>query len=42
MNVYIEILRPINALMATIAVIIVAIISKNFGFNVILGSLIVF
>lgn len=42
MNAYLEILRPWNALMAVIAVILVAIISGNFTLDVLLACVVVF
>ncbi|GAB4306092.1 MAG: UbiA family prenyltransferase [Methanobacteriaceae archaeon] len=42
MNAYIEILRPWNALMAVIAVILVALISGNFSLDVFLACVVVF
>ena len=42
MNAYLEILRPWNALMAVIAVILVAIISGNFSLDVFLACAVVF
>ena len=42
MNPYIEILRPNNALMALIAVILMAIIGKTYSIEIILGAISVF
>lgn len=42
MNAYLEILRPGNALMAVIAVLLVALINGDFNFNVLLAALAVF
>ena len=42
MNPYIEILRPNNALMALIAVILMAIIGKTYSIEIILGAVSVF
>lgn len=41
MNPYIEILRPANALMASIAVILMAVISGVYNINIILGAIVV-
>ena len=42
MNPYIENLRPTNALMAFIAVLLMAIIGHTYNYEIILGSLCVF
>ena len=42
MNPYIEILRPTNALMAFISVLLMAIIGHTYNYEIILGSLCVF
>ena len=42
MNAYLEIIRPGNAIMAVIAVILVAIVGKNYDLPIILGALAVF
>lgn len=42
MNSYIEILRPGNAIMALIAVILMAIIGKTYSFEIVLGAISVF
>jgi geranylgeranylglycerol-phosphate geranylgeranyltransferase len=42
MNAYLEIIRPGNAIMAVIAVLLIAIISGIFTFNVLLGCIVVF
>ncbi|MDR0901045.1 MAG: UbiA family prenyltransferase [Methanobrevibacter sp.] len=42
MNPYLEILRPGNAIMAVIAVILIAIIGKNYNIPIILGIIAVF
>lgn len=42
MNAYLEIIRPGNAIMAVIAVVLVAIIGKNYGIPIILGATAVF
>ena len=42
MNTYIKILRPVNALMAVIAVLIMALITKTYNTNILLGALAVF
>jgi len=42
MNAYLEIIRPGNAVMAVIAVILVAIIAKNYDLPIILGAITVF
>lgn len=42
MNAYIEILRPANALMAVIAVLLIAVITKNYTLNILLGAISVF
>ncbi|MEG3224936.1 MAG: geranylgeranylglycerol-phosphate geranylgeranyltransferase [Methanobacteriales archaeon Met13] len=42
MNAYLEILRPANALMAVIAILLMAIISGNFTLAVLLAALVVF
>jgi geranylgeranylglycerol-phosphate geranylgeranyltransferase len=42
MNSYIEILRPGNAIMALIAVILMAVIGKTYSFGIVLGAISVF
>jgi len=42
MNAYLEIIRPGNAIMAVIAVVLIAIIGKNYNFPIILGAITVF
>lgn len=42
MNSYLEILRPNNAMMALIAVVLMAIIGKTYSINIILGAVSVF
>jgi len=42
MNAYLEIIRPGNAIMAVIAVLLIAIISGIFTFKVLLGCIVVF
>lgn len=42
MNAYLEILRPANALMAVIAILLMAIISGNFTLEVLLAAVVVF
>ena len=42
MNAYLEILRPYNALMGVVAVLLVALISGNFTISVIVACIIVF
>ncbi|MDP3066871.1 MAG: UbiA family prenyltransferase [Methanobacteriaceae archaeon] len=42
MNAYLEILRPANALMAVVAILLMAIISGNFTLAVLLAALVVF
>ncbi|RAP47348.1 MAG: geranylgeranylglycerol-phosphate geranylgeranyltransferase [Methanosphaera sp. rholeuAM6] len=42
MNSYVEILRPGNAVMALIAVLLMAIIGKTFSFGIVLGAISVF
>ena len=42
MNSYIEILRPGNAIMALIAVVLMAIIGKTYSFGIVLGAVSVF
>ncbi|MDO5851570.1 MAG: UbiA family prenyltransferase [Methanobacteriaceae archaeon] len=42
MNVYIKILRPMNAFMATIAVLLMALINDFYNLNIIIGALSVF
>lgn len=42
MNAYLEIIRPLNAVLAVIAVLLMAIISGNFSFDVFLACLVVF
>ncbi len=42
MNVYLEILRPFNAMMAVITIILMAVISGQFTFNVFLAGIVVF
>ena len=42
MNAYLEILRPFNAMMAVITIILMAVISGQFTFNVFLAGIVVF
>ncbi|MDP3485296.1 MAG: UbiA family prenyltransferase [Methanobacteriaceae archaeon] len=42
MNVYLEILRPFNAMMAVITIVLMAVISGQFTFNVFLAGIVVF
>jgi len=42
MNAYLEILRPVNALMAVIVILLMAIISGNFTLDVLLAVLVIF
>ena len=42
MNPYLEIIRPGNAILAVIAVVLIAIIGKNYNFPIILGAITVF
>lgn len=42
MNTYVEIIRPGNAIMAVIAVVLIAIIGKNYDIPIILGAIAVF
>lgn len=42
MNAYLEILRPFNAMMAVVTIILMAVISGQFTFNVFLAGIVVF